>query len=65
VRVIFKITDITRDRRNKAQLASDSQIAQERLDQAVEREWRRRVQVNVQRRLERRVAHFLKHGVTR
>jgi hypothetical protein len=61
-RVTFRVTGISRDRRSKAQLASARAINQERLDQALEREWRRRVKENVSRRLNRRVEAFLGAG---
>lgn len=59
MRITFHITGITQDRRTKAQLESARHIAQERLDQAVELEWRRRVQANLLRRRDARVQRFL------
>ena len=59
MRITFHITGISQDRRTKAQMESARRIAQERLDQAVELEWRRRVQANLLRRLEARVQRFL------
>lgn len=56
--IVFGITHVTRDRRNKAQLESARVIEQERLDQEIEREWRRRVQANITRRRDRRIAEF-------
>jgi hypothetical protein len=64
MRVVFNITSITLDRRNTAQLENARAIEQERADQALEREWRRRVQTNVSRRLDQKVARFLSTGVS-
>ena len=58
MKVSFRITDFTRDRRTKAQIASAHAIEQERADQLLEREWRRRVQANITRRRDRRIAKF-------
>jgi hypothetical protein len=59
MKVGFHITDVTRDRRTKAQLESARALEQERLDQALERRWRENVRTNISRRLDRRVAQFL------
>jgi hypothetical protein len=63
VSVAFRIVDITRDRRNKAQLESARAIEQERLDQAIEREWRERVRARVQARVNRKVEAFLRGDI--
>lgn len=57
--ILFRIVDITRDRRNKAQLESARAIAQERADRALEELWRERVRARVQARTNRRVEQFL------
>jgi hypothetical protein len=62
MKVNFNITGITIDRRTKAQLESARALTQDRLDQAVELEWRRRVQANISRRLDRKVARFLQEN---
>lgn len=62
MKVNFNIAGITVDRRTKAQLESARAIEQERLDQALEREWRRRVRANASRRLDRKVAQFISNG---
>ena len=59
MRITFHITGISQDRRTKAQMESARQLTQDRLDQAVELEWRRRVEANVRRRLHRKVERFL------
>lgn len=62
MRILFGITNITRDRRTKEQRQADQARAQERADQALEQEWRRRVQANISRRLNQRVDRFLNGG---
>ena len=57
--VLFRITDITRDRRTRVQLESARAMEQERRDQAIERLWRERVQANITRRRDQRIAKFL------
>lgn len=55
----FRVNDITRDRRNVAQLESARKLTQDRLDQAVERHFNEKVRLNIQRRLNRRVEEIL------
>lgn len=55
----FRVTDITRDRRNVAQLESARKITQDRLDQAIERHFNEKVRLNIQRRLNERVEEIL------
>ncbi len=57
--VSFRVTHITRDRRNKIQLESARAIEQERADRAIEQLWNERVRANVQARINRRVEAFL------
>jgi hypothetical protein len=59
VKIPFRIVEITRDRRTKAQLEGARYIAQERDDQALERYYNERVRLNVQRRLNCRVEEIL------
>lgn len=51
----FKAIGVTRDRRTGLQLESARLIEQQRLDLALESEWRRRVQENERRRVIYRV----------
>lgn len=59
MKIPFRIVEVTRDRRNKAQLESARAIAQARTDQAIEQLYNERVRANVARRLDRRVQKFL------
>jgi hypothetical protein len=47
------VIGVTLDRRTGAQLARGRRIEQQRLDLAIEAEWRRRVRENVKRRATR------------
>jgi hypothetical protein len=49
------VIGVTLDRRTGAQLARGRSIEQQRLDLALEAEWRRRVRENVKRRATRRL----------
>lgn len=57
--ILFRITNITRDRRSKAQLETVRATEQGRLDLALERLWRQRVDAKVQARKDRRIREAL------
>lgn len=64
MRILFGITHVTRDCRTKEQREADRVRAQERADQALEQEWRRRVENNIRRRRDRRITQFLNTGAS-